>query len=205
MDLTAWTNAQQLAPLVKALQMNDRAAAQAVLDKMVAEKASPHLIEVARVQVAAFDQKLRPSPADATEDTLFLSESTPAEAKVGWQKPSYNRLEGEADTPLFQVGAKYFARGIYAHAPARHVYNLGGKWARFSGAAGVADGKGGRVGFKIVADGKEIWKSKPLEGSEIATFDLSVQGVKTLELVTDDGGNGANSDWGLWLDPTLTR
>jgi hypothetical protein len=29
--------------------------------------------------------------------------------------------------------------------------------------------------------------------------------VQTLELIVDDGGDGNGNDWGLWLDPTLTR
>ena len=206
-ELAAWNTAQQFLPLVAALKKRDRVAAQRALDTLIADKAAPNLIEVARVQVAALSQKIGPSPDTATDNSVWLSQSAPSSATVGWLQPSYDRLPTDGDTSvqLFQVGAQYFAHGIYAHAPARHVYNLAGKWLRFSGVAGVQSGKSGRVGFTIRADDKEIWKSQPLEGSKSASFDLDVRGVKTLELLTDDGGNGGNSDWGLWLDPKLTR
>jgi hypothetical protein len=49
--------------------------------------------------------------------------------------------------------------------------------------------------------GKEIWKSKSLKGGDLATFDLSVQDFKTLELRTGDGGGVPNPGWGLWPGP----
>jgi hypothetical protein len=32
-----------------------------------------------------------------------------------------------------------------------------------------------------------------------------VASKKTLELIVEDGGDGNRSDWGLWLEPVLTR
>jgi hypothetical protein len=59
--------------------------------------------------------------------------------------------------------------------------------------------------FVISADGKELWRSKVVREGETLPFDVEVQNVKTLELRVEDGGNGNSSDWGVWLDPLLTR
>jgi hypothetical protein len=103
------------------------------------------------------------------------------------------------------AGGKFYARGIYAHAPANHVYDLGGKWARLTGTAGAAQGKGASVVFVVVGDGKELWRSKKINEGDAIPFDVEVKGVRKLELRVEDGGNGNGSDWGLWLDPALLR
>lgn len=36
-------------------------------------------------------------------------------------------------------------------------------------------------------------------------YDLNLQGTRELELLTEDDGDGTSSDWGFWLDPTLSR
>jgi hypothetical protein len=36
-------------------------------------------------------------------------------------------------------------------------------------------------------------------------MDLDLTGVKRLEFVVEDGGDGSSFDWGVWIDPTLHR
>ncbi|BCM92713.1 hypothetical protein IAD21_04595 [Abditibacteriota bacterium] len=205
-DLDVWNTQQKLMPLADAIKSGNRTAVEAVLKTLEAGKAPANVLEIARVQLAAFDGKVGPAPADATGDMLFLSEAKPTSASVGWLAPTYNRLPvEEGSNPLLSAGGKFYARGIYAHAPARHVYDLGGKWNRFVGTAGAAQGKGASVVFVISTDGKELWRSKTVHEGEVLPFDVDVKGAKTLELSVEDGGNGNGSDWGLWLDPTLSR
>jgi hypothetical protein len=106
---------------------------------------------------------------------------------------------------LLSGGGKYFARGIYAHAPARHVYALGGKWQRLGGTVGAPTGKSPTIVFVVRGDGKELWRSAKIEGGALAEFDVPVAGVQSLELIVEDGGNGVGSDWGAWFDPSLSR
>ncbi|RYX84126.1 glycosyl hydrolase [bacterium] len=207
-DLDAWNAQQQLMPLETAVLSRNRAAVEAMIKSLEAQKAAANILEMARVQLANFDAKVGPAPADATGNTLYLSEAKPSSASVGWLRPTYNRLpvgEDEANSPLLNAAGKYYARGIYAHAPAKHTYNLGGKWGRLTGTGGAAQGKGATVVFVVTGDGKELWRSKMVREGEALPFDVDVKGVNTLELSVEDGGNGVGSDWGLWLDPTLAR
>jgi len=36
-------------------------------------------------------------------------------------------------------------------------------------------------------------------------LEVSVTGVRVLELAVEDGGDGANSDWAVWISPQLRK
>jgi hypothetical protein len=36
-------------------------------------------------------------------------------------------------------------------------------------------------------------------------LDVKLTGVSVLEMAVEDGGDGANSDWGVWISPQLRR
>jgi len=59
--------------------------------------------------------------------------------------------------------------------------------------------------FIIKADGKQLWRSQLIKPGKLATFNLNVVNKQNIELIVEDGGNGNSADWGLWLEPTLTR
>ncbi len=66
-------------------------------------------------------------------------------------------------------------------------------------------GRGGSdqpILFRIVGDGKELWKSRPIQKvKDSEKFSVDVSGVKQLELYAD-----CPSTWGahsVWLDPQL--
>ena len=88
---------------------------------------------------------------------LSLSLIEPTEVKVGWGQPVYDYLpRGEA---LLTSGTRLFTTGIYAHAPARHAYELpeGHGWKKLSGFCGLPNQRGGSVAFRIIVDGKEVF------------------------------------------------
>lgn len=144
-------------------------------------------------------------PAEASADvtSLPLSRARPAEASVGWMKPAYDHLPRQQ--ALIESAGRLYESGLYAHAPARHRYELGGKWARLRGACGLPTQSGGSVVFAIVADGREVFRSPKLVPGKTASFDVDLSGVRQLVLLTEDGGDGKASDWGLWLAPQLSR
>ena len=74
-----------------------------------------------------------------------------------------------------------------------------------SGRCGVSDGKQGSVVFVIKLDGKEIWRSKKTQEGALREFSIDVSKANLLELITEDAGDGTGSDWGLWLEPILSR
>lgn len=203
-DLTQWNTRQQLLPLTAAIKANDKGAAQRALQKLQADKVPANVLEIARVQLANLDNTDLPTPATATGQSLWLSDSKPTNAKVGWLRATYNRLPEDGNDSLLTAGGKFYARGIYAHAPASHVYDLGAAWNRLRGTVGAPEGKGPSVEYVITGDGKELWRKKMGEG-EMAPFDVDVAGVSQLELRVEDGGNGNGNDWAVWFDPQLTR
>ena len=127
----------------------------------------------------------------------------PAAAKVGYGRPARDRLPDPS--MLLASGGRIFEHGFYAHPPARHEWKLDGSWKSLTGLAGIADGFDGSVRFTIEADGKPVWQSPTVKSGKPAPFEIDLTGVQTLILITDDAGDGPTSDWGLWLDPTLTR
>ena len=129
-----------------------------------------------------------------------LSHLQPIEARVGWLKPAYDHLPRPES--MIVAGGRVFDTGIYAHAPAMHRYRLAGAWTRLTGECGLPDG-GGSVVFVIRADGRDVFRSKPLRDSRLERYDIDLSGVDELELLTEDAGDGKASDWGVWLAPML--
>ncbi len=98
----------------------------------------------------------------------------------------------------------FVEKGIFAHAPSRIVFGLGGKWKNFS-ALGALQRGGNSVVFVVKGDGKELFRSPLIQGEDSAEVKLDVRGVKTLELISEDGGDGIGSDWSVWFEPKLSR
>lgn len=199
----------KLLPLVAAVKSeNAEAIAQELqkLESSVKSKPQPSdslMIDVARRLASSLQFRPGPSPAKDDAPECWLSDSTWKAARVGWLRPVVNRLPNDA-IALF-VGDRLFARGLYAHAPSHHTYELGGKWQTLSGSAGLAAGHSGSVVFVIKGDGKELWRSKKITDASVPHFDISVRDVQELRLQVEDGNDGSNSDWGVWCDLKLTR
>ena len=206
-DLTAFQSRVKLKPLIAALIAKKGAAVQAELKKLEQAAGTSDgdvlLLDAARTLAATLDLKPGPSPAEATGKSCRLSESQWKEAKVGWDQPVVNRLPNE--TVALHVGGQLFARGLYAHAPSKHTYDLAGKWNRITGSAGLADGNEGSVIFVIEGDGKELWRSKKITDASRAEINLDVSNIKELTLIVEDSGNGNSNDWGVWVEPNLER
>lgn len=190
------------APFLQATQKRDNGAISKAL-QVAAQSKNPKVSAIATRLLRR--KPLHPSPdkiAPAITSTA-VSDTTATAAKVGYGNPSYNRLpEGN---PLIRAGNRIFTSGIYAHAPAQHTYQLGGKWKKLTGSCGLAQNVNGSVVFIIKSDGKQIWKSGHSKGGQIHSFNLDVTGKQTLEFIVDDNNDSNRSDWGLWLEPMLSR
>jgi hypothetical protein len=202
-DLTASLAREQLGPVIVAVNTLQAEVAKRELQKLETAGATPRVANIGRQLLATLDRANAIAPADADGERLPLSAAVTKTASVGYGSPVANRLPG--DNALLMVASRLYLTGLYAHAPARHTWELGGKWGRLQGKAGVADGHDGTVVFNIMADGRELWHSRLLKNGETATYDVPVKDVKTLELLVSDGGDGNRGDWGVWLEPTLLR
>jgi hypothetical protein len=166
--------------------------------------------DIARKLVGTLQSEPEQSPADAPAKTiqLPLGDAHPQVAEVGWLKPAANRIPAndEIESPFLDSG-RIYATGLYAHAPSRYVFDVGGTWKRLRGEAGLhtVHQPHGSVVFVIKTDGKEVFRSRVIRGADKASYDVDLVGVKTLDLIVEKAGSRNGGNWGLWLDPTLLR
>ena len=200
-DLSNVITRLRLSPFVSAIrQGNERSA------RSIAQRLQDRERKIAdRILRAKFGSPPNGKPSEVADilSTVGLTDVRPSDAKVGWIGPVYDMLPDE--NVLITVGNRVFERGIYAHAPAKHRFELSQKWRRFVGQVGLASGHPGSVVFVVSLDGTELWRSKLIQEGRLAAFDLDVAQGTELELSVENGGNGNGADWGVWLDPQLKR
>ncbi|SHI68339.1 Putative peptidase family protein [Rubritalea squalenifaciens DSM 18772] len=173
---------------------------------MLPADASPEMREIAQRLVNAKNQsRPLPAPAALPESTkeVVLTDTKYESIKVGYGRPVFDKVPSE--NPMLVAAERAFSTGLFAHAESRVVYTLGGKWNKLSGFASMANGSWGTAAFVIKGDGKVLWKSGNTKSDQLRNFDLNVEGVQTLELITEDGGDGIGSDWSTWFDVKLKR
>jgi len=144
------------------------------------------------------------SPADVPGEvtSVGLAETKWESAEVGWQEPARDLLDG--GFPMRST-ERVHERGLYAHAPSRYVFDLGGRWGRLDACCALQLGHQGSVVFVVLGDGTELFRSGPVADSAERSVQTDLTGVETLELVGEDGGNGRSGDWGIWFSPMLSR
>ncbi len=88
----------------------------------------------------------------------------------------------------------------------RVLYKLDKKYLTLSGAAAIGDTPAMRsanpLTFRIVADGKELWRTTIQDSGKKHPVQVSVAGVKNLELFVDCPGS-ADFAHALWVEPEL--
>jgi hypothetical protein len=163
---------------------------------------------------AAWERALAPtapgaSPAArrATETSVSLADCAAVSEKTGYgpAKPSRDLIPSREYGPLADIGWRPGARTLFTHAPGSFTFDLGGGWKKLAGGYGVQADDRGSVGLEIVGDGKVLFSGKTVRPGSNSPFETDVSGVKKLEIRITDGGDGSSADWGVILDPTLTR
>ena len=135
--------------------------------------------------------------------TTWLDQVEPGHRSGVWTSPRRNR--SCAGGPL-RVGGKTYARGLGTHAPSRFALSIGGRARRLIARVGVDDevGPNGSVEFQVVGDGKVLWSSGRMTGSDVAKeLDVDLAKVRELELVATDAGDGQVGDHADWLEAKL--
>lgn len=210
-DLSQWQQREALQPLGDAVAQKDLPKAQAALAALENGSAPKPELAIARSLVATLKggPKVTPAAVSSEISQLFLGNAKAEEEKVGWLSPAQNHVPADSliQSPFLDSG-KLYATGLYAHAPSRYVFDLGGKWKTLQGEAGLhsfvrpyAPG----VVFVIKADGREVYRSGAVKRSRHVNYSIDVAGVKQLELTVEKANDGNRGNWGLWLDPQLTR
>ncbi|GAA5116322.1 NPCBM/NEW2 domain-containing protein [Luteolibacter yonseiensis] len=200
-DISASRTRLLLEPLVAAVAARAPAAVELRLKELASFK-DDSLSEIARCYANSISPRLKSGIGPGTNRVL-LSEMATAEALTGYGPPTRDGLPGRDG--ILICGGRAYARGLYAHAPARHVWELDGSWKSLQGRAGIADGHDGTVRFVIEGDGKLLWQSDVVKAGKSLPFQADLSGIRKLTLRTEDGGDETRGDWGLWLAPEISR
>ncbi len=139
-----------------------------------------------------------PTNAEASE-TVWISSLDLTPIRQGWGKPQADKsVTGKS----LSIAGKTFEHGLGTHADSLVRIELKGGSERFSALVGIDDAAGNdsaRLTFKIVGDGKTLWKSGIMKlGQAAAPVDVDVKGVRTLLLQSVVSGTSvayAHADW----------
>ncbi len=100
----------------------------------------------------------------------------------------------------------FYRHGLGTHAVSQEVFDINKKFSKLTTDYGVDTNGGpqGSVQFAVYGDGKKLFAS-----DIVRRYDpphhvvVNVTGVKTLELIVNDGGNGITDDHADWLNTYL--
>jgi hypothetical protein len=116
--------------------------------------------------------------------------------------PHPYRLDRNCEGGGLSIGGLSFPWGVGVHANSALVFELDGRFSQFCATIGLdtSAGREGSITFRVLGDGKEIYRSPVLKGGD-APVEIAVPilGMKQLILcVNDVGGNdlGDAADWG---------
>ncbi|HAH22928.1 MAG TPA: alpha-galactosidase [Prolixibacteraceae bacterium] len=133
--------------------------------------------------------------------TVWLDQLDLSPATQGWGIPKKNRT---VDDNIMTIAGKTFERGFGTHAESSLFIQLDGKANSFTTQVGIDDEVKGRqpaVEFIVYGDGAKLWSSGVMHDGDTARLcNVKLSGVKKLELLVTDGGNGNSSDHADWAD-----
>jgi alpha-galactosidase len=132
-------------------------------------------------------------------EIVWLSSLNLSPITQGWGKP-------QPDTAVtgkpISIGGQTFAHGLGTHADSLIRLNLKGGSERFSALVGVDDAAGNdhaRIDFKVVGDGKTLWKSPIMKlGQSAQPVNVDVRGINMLLLTATseiEDSSFAHADW----------
>lgn len=129
-------------------------------------------------------------------DKLDLSVATQGNGKPG--------INTSVDGKKLTIAGETFGRGFGTHAESSLLIKLNGKAQKFSALVGLDDEMEGHdpaVEFEIYGDNKKLWSSGIMHlGDKAKPVSVSLKGIKQLELVVTDGGNGPYYDHADWVN-----
>lgn len=135
------------------------------------------------------------------QSVVWLDQLDLSVATQGNGKPSINT---SVDGRKITIAGEVFKRGFGTHAESSLLINLNGKAKNFSASVGLDDemkGQNPAVEFEIYGDNEKLWSSGIMKlGNKAKPVNISLQGIKQLELIVTDGGNGPYYDHADWAD-----
>jgi alpha-galactosidase len=137
---------------------------------------------------------------DASGKIVSLCDLDISKTQQGWGSP---RKDLSVDGNPLRIGGQTFKRGLGTHADSLLYVQLDSGSRRFTAVVGVDDEGAlpGTVEFRILGDGKELYKSGMMRrGDKAKQVDVDVSGVKMLVLTVNGGPDGINYDHADWAE-----
>ncbi|MFF0264154.1 NPCBM/NEW2 domain-containing protein [Kribbella sp. NPDC004536] len=129
-------------------------------------------------------------------------------ATSGWMSPTIDQSVGGGN-PIKLTGTTY-PTGIGVASPSLIRYYVGKACSRLTGTVGIDDvvsnvgPEGGTSTFQVVGDGKVLYDSGVVDRFTPKQFDVGLTGVRVLDLLVGDAGDGGYNDRADWAAPTAT-
>jgi hypothetical protein len=162
--------------------------------------------------VAAIDTKHIERVKLSSDRVLFLSSVEPAAIEetpfIGTQSPFPWRKDLAAAGGPLQLAGKTYRKGLGVHSRSALDFDLGGRYQGFAAWIGLDDAASAEAGvtFRVLADGKEIFKKDVSRSDTPEAVLLPVPGVKRLRLEVDFGEDGTDfGDHADWADARVTK
>lgn len=146
-----------------------------------------------------------PAPPD---DDVVLSHHDWISATSGWMSPTVDRSVG-GWTPISMLGQEY-PTGLGVASPSTVRYYLGDRCTRLTTSVGIDDAvrnvgpEGGTSTFQVIGDGRVLFDSGVLGRDDVRQADIDLSGVRVLDLVVGDGGDGGYNDRANWAGLNAT-
>lgn len=143
--------------------------------------------------------------------TEYLSDKEWVSATSGWRDVVKDKAVGTSNKIKLKVNGNVqtFDKGIGAATNANIEYNLNGDYEYFTTYVGTDKNynlNSTTIRFRILADGKEVYRSDVIRTDSNAEFvKLNVKGVKTLTLIADDVDGNLVGDFASWGDSKLYK
>ena len=145
------------------------------------------------------------SAVSTAAETIWLSSLDLTRCRQGWGTAQADRSVTEK--PI-TISGHTFAHGLGTHAVSTLWVDLHGETQRFQASVGLDDtalNSPGSVTFRLVADGKTVWKSGLMKAGQPAKeCSVELKGVKTLLLMVGDADDGSDHDHADWADARFT-
>ncbi|MFJ4848695.1 MULTISPECIES: NPCBM/NEW2 domain-containing protein [unclassified Streptomyces] len=144
----------------------------------------------------------------APHGDVALSHHEWISATSGWMSPTVDLSVG-GWSPISMLGQVY-PTGIGVASPSTIRYYLGDQCSRLTATAGIDDAvrnvgpEGGTSTFQIIGDGKVLFDSGVLGRDDVRQADVDLTGVRVLDLVVGDAGDGGYNDRANWAGLNAT-
>ncbi|MFY1670570.1 NPCBM/NEW2 domain-containing protein [Plantactinospora sp. WMMB334] len=155
--------------------------------------------------VTASTVTVAPAPP---EGEVVLSHHDWISATSGWMSPTVDLSVG-GGSPISLLGQVY-PTGIGVASPSVIRYYVGGGCTRLTGVVGLDDAvrnvgpEGATATFQVIGDGQLRYDSGVLTRDDTGRIDLDLTGVRVLDLVVGDAGDGGYNDRADWAALTVT-